>query len=222
MLAGDGEPDEALVHLHRASDDGDPAGFWGIGKIHEQRGNWVAAAEAYRRGAELGDAACAYGLGVSLYEQGDHVGSRAAFQHATELGHDGAADVLAAFRTRKATRRTGEVRPSVGGGAVVERHWSLRGACISETRTWPAMGPRRRSLFKRRRRGSPRLEHADEDIRKRFTTICGRFETLPEPGRKHHFETPIPASSPSEWLSAANWSGWIVGFSRTAGPSVRH
>lgn len=59
----------------RAADDGDPGGFWGIGKVNEQRKDWTAAAASYRKGADLGDAACAYGLGVSLYELGDRDGS---------------------------------------------------------------------------------------------------------------------------------------------------
>ena len=117
MLAGQGDHDEALPYLHQAAGAGDSGGFWGIGKINEQRRQWPEAAAAYRKGAELGDAACAYGLGVALYELGDRDNSRAAFEQARDLGHEGAKDLLETF-----DREDGA--PGGVGASTVGQLWS--------------------------------------------------------------------------------------------------
>jgi tetratricopeptide (TPR) repeat protein len=200
MLAGDGEPDEALVYLQRAADDGDPGGFWGVGLIRQQQRSWVAAAEAYRRGAELGDGPCAHGLGMCLYEQGDLVGARAAFQDARDLGHDPASDLLEALDREEGREPSRDVRPSVN------QLWSnvtdLYGALASQRqelgRQWIAATV---TVQEQRARLSA-LKEAETETRQRFTTICGRFKSGPEPGKKPLFKTPIPTSSPGEWLSA--------------------
>jgi DNA segregation ATPase FtsK/SpoIIIE, S-DNA-T family len=199
MLAGDGEADEALVYLKRAADDGDSAGFWGIGKIHEQMRDWPTAAEAYRQGAEFGDAACFFGLGVSLYEQGDRVGAKAAFQRASELGHDGAADVLDAFE-REDSGPAGDLRPSVG------QLWSnvagLYEALASQRQELGRQWIEATISVQEQQARLKALKDADEDVRKRFATVCGRFKAEPQIGRNHRFTTPIPSSAPGEWLSA--------------------
>lgn len=200
MLAGDCETDEALIYLHRAAADGDPGGFWGIGKIQEQRSDWVAAAEAYRQGAELGDAACAFGLGISLYEQGDVVGSRAAFEQARDSGHDRASDLLEALDREKPEGPPESVGPSVG------QLWS------NSTGIYEALASQRQELGRQwiaatltvqeKQDKLVALKAASEDVRKRYSIILDRFKAQPELGKKHYFRTPIPASSPGEWLGA--------------------
>ncbi len=201
MLAGDGEADEALVYLKRAVDDGGSGGFWGIGKIHEQRRDWVAAAEAYRQGAELGDAACSFGLGVCLYEQGDRGGAKVAFRRASELGHDGAAGVLDALE-REDSGPAGDLIPSVG------QLWSdvtgLYGALASQRRELGRQWIEATLGVHERQARLKALEDADEDVRKRFAYVCGRFkaDTWIQIGRNNRLKTPIPSSAPGEWLSA--------------------
>jgi S-DNA-T family DNA segregation ATPase FtsK/SpoIIIE len=200
MLAEDGETDEALVHLRSAADGGDPAGFWGVGKIREQQGDLAGAVESYRRGADLGDAACAFALGVSLYSQGDVIGSRAAFKHAQDLGDDRAAGLLEALDNEE--RNTG----SKGVGTNVGELWS------NVTGIYQALAAERKELGRQwiaatlavqeRQARLAALTDADGDIRERLSTISGRFNVRPEPSGKHHFNTPIPASAPSEWLSS--------------------
>lgn len=200
MLAGDGQPDEALGYLRRAAEGGDPAGFWGIGRIHEERNDWAVAAEAYRRGAELGDAACAYGHGSALYGLGDIAGSRAAFERAAGLGHEGAAAVLAALDGQEGTASSGNARPDVG------QLWAdvtaLYGALASQRqelgRRWIAAT----MVVQEQQARLAALKGADEELRKRFAAIRGRFKAEPEGSKKHASRTPIPAPSPSEWLSA--------------------
>lgn len=200
MLAGDGETDEALVYLRRAADGGDPAGFWGIGKIHEQQHNWVAAVESYRRGAELGDAACAFGLGMALYEQGDLAGSRVAFQHAANLGHERAAEILAAFEREEGSAASDGAQPSIGQlwANVTALYDALASQRQELGRQWIAAT----LVVQERQARLAALKVADEELRKRFATICGRFRAQPEPGKMHLSRTSIPAASPSEWLSA--------------------
>ncbi len=216
MLAGDGEPDQALGYLRRAAEGGDPAGFWGIGRIHEERRDWAVAAEAYRRGAELGDAACAYGLGSSLYGLGDHVGSRAAFERAAGLGHERAAAMLAAFEREEGSGTSGNARPDVG------QLWAdvtaLYGALASQRqelgRRWIAAT----MIVQEQQARLAALKGADEELRKRFAAIRGRFKAEPERGKKHASRTPIPAPSPSEWLSAKSGHAGQRGL---AEPQVR-
>jgi tetratricopeptide (TPR) repeat protein len=199
MLAEAGDLDRALVYLERAAGDGDSGAFWGIGKIHEQRRSWAAASDAYRRGAELGDAACAYGLGLSLYEQGDRVGARLAFQRAGDLGHDGVEDVLAAFE-REEGSASGDGRPSVGQlwSNVTALYEALASQRQELGRQWIAATV----IVQEQQAKLEALKKADAELRKRFTTVSGRFKAQAEPGNKQSFETPIPTSSPSEWLSA--------------------
>ncbi len=199
MLAGDGEAEEALVYLRRAAADGDPSGFWGIGKILEQRNDWIAAAEAYRQGAELGDAACAFGLATSLYQQGDRAASRAAFEHARDLGHDRAADLLEALDREEHNASSGDIGPSVGQlwSNVTGVHEALASQRQELGRQWIAAT----LTVQEEQARLAALKAAEDDIRKRFTTICGRFKAQPAPAKKDHFKSPIP-SSPSDWLSA--------------------
>jgi len=199
MLAGDDEADEALVHLQCAADKGDSGALWGIGKIHEQRRSWLAAAEAYRQGAELGDAACSYGLGVTLYEQGDLIGSRAAFRSASELGHEGAADVLVALERELDETPAQEVHPNV------EELWS------NVTGLYEALASQRQGLgrqwieatlgIQEKQAQLATLKAADEQIRERYTTICGRLKADPHIGRQQNLNNQIPASSPGQWLN---------------------
>jgi tetratricopeptide (TPR) repeat protein/energy-coupling factor transporter ATP-binding protein EcfA2 len=200
MLVEDGEIEEALVHLQRAADGGFPRAFLEVGKIREQQGNWAAAVESYRHGADLGDAACAFGLGMSLYKQGDLVGSRAAFKHAQDLGDDRAAGLLEALDHEENSAG------SEGAGLNVGELWS------NVTGIYEALAAERKKLGRQwiaatlavqeKQAQLAALKAADDHIRDRFTTICDRFGRLLGAGRTDFFGSPIPASSPSEWLSA--------------------
>jgi len=116
MLAEDGAGDEALPHLQRAADAGVAAGFWGIGKIHEERSEWSTAANAYRSGARLGDPACSFRLGIVLFELHDRIGAKAAFLEAHDRGHKHAAELLAALE------REDDPGP-VEAGPTVDQLW---------------------------------------------------------------------------------------------------
>jgi tetratricopeptide (TPR) repeat protein len=197
MLAGDGESDEAMVYLQRAADNGDPGGFWGIGRILEQQRSWVAAADVYQRGAELGDSGCAFGQGVCLYEQGDLVGARAAFQHANDLGHDRASELLEAL-----DREEGSA-PSADIGPTVDQLWSkvtdLFGALASHRQELGRQWIAATVTVQEQRAKLDALKGADADIRQRFTELRGQFSSELS-GKKQRFNTPVPASSSSEWL----------------------
>lgn len=200
ILAQDGDADAALGYLRQAADSGDPAGYWGIAKIYEQRQDWVAAAEAYRHGADLDDAACAFGLGILLYEQGDVARARAAFQHARDLGHERAADLHEALDREERNAPSGDVGPSV------DQLWS------NVTGVYEALAAQRQELGRQwiaatlavqeQQARLAALKAADADIRQRLTTISGRFKVTPELGKKQYPKSPIPSSSPTEWLSA--------------------
>ncbi|MGQ0678805.1 MAG: FtsK/SpoIIIE domain-containing protein [Actinomycetota bacterium] len=197
MLAGDGDHDEALLYLQRAADQGDSGGFWGIGKINEQRQDWTAAAAAYRQGAELGDAACAYGLGVALYELGDRDGSRAAFQQAKDLGHEAARDLLEAF-----DREDGA--PGGATGTSVGQLWSevtgVLGALASHRQELGRQWIEATLVVQQCQSQVAALKAADDDVRKRYTTVTGRFKVNPPTTRANR--TPVPSASPDQWLAA--------------------
>jgi tetratricopeptide (TPR) repeat protein len=199
MLAQDGETEEALLYLRRAADDGDPGGFWGIGKILEQRENWDGAAEAYREGARLGDGACAYGLGVCLYQQGDRDGSRSAFQQASEWGHKAADDLLDAF-----DREDG----SGGQPQTVGQLWAdvnaVYGALASQRQRLGRMWIEGTLSVQQRQAQLAALKAADEEVRKKLSTVSERFRVQPQVGRNQRFTTPIPPASPGEWLSSGS------------------
>ena len=220
MLAGDGDHDEALTYLRRAADGGDPRGFWGIGKINEERQNWTAAAAAYCHGAELGDADCAYGLGVALYELGDRQSSRTAFEQARDLGHEGAGDLLVAF-----DREDG----AAGGtsGSSIGQLWS------EVTDVYGALATHRQELGRRwieatlvvqqRHAELAVLKAADAEVRQRVRAVTDRFKVdlprghaevkvdlpggnaqaaflgVPPGGRAGR--TPVPPASPDQWLA---------------------
>ncbi len=196
MLAGDGYLDEALPFLQRAADDGEPGGFWAIGKVNEQRQDRTAAATAYRHGAELGDAACAYGLGVALYELGDRDSSRAAFQQAKDLGHEGARDLLEAF-----DREDGAANGVPG--LNVSQLWSevtgVYGALASHRQELGRQWIQATLVVQQRQAQLVALKAADEDVRKRLTTVSGRFKVDPPAARANR--TPVPPASPDQWLA---------------------
>jgi tetratricopeptide (TPR) repeat protein len=200
MLAEDGESDEALVHLRRVADGGDPAGFWGIGKIREQQGNWAAAVNSYRHGADLGDADCAFGLGVSLCKQGDLVGSRAAFKHAQDLGDDRATGLLEALDNEETNAESEGADLNVGElwANVTGIYEALAVARKELGRQWIAAT----LAVQEQQALLTALTDADSDIRKRLSTISGRFNVTPGVSGKRHFNTPFPTSAPSEWLSS--------------------
>jgi tetratricopeptide (TPR) repeat protein len=196
MLAGDGDHDEALPYLQRAADEGDSGGFWGIGKINEQRQDWTAAAAAYRQGAELGDAACAYGLGVALYDLGDRDSSRAAFRQAKDLGHEGARDILEAFAGEDGA-------PGGATGTSVGQLWSevtgVYGALASHRQELGRQWIEKTLVVQQRQTQLAALKAADDDVRKRFTTVTGRFNVNPPAARASR--TPVPSASPDQWLA---------------------
>ncbi len=196
MFAGDGYLDEALPFLQRAADDGEPGGFWAIGKVNEQRQDWTAAATAYRHGAELGDAACAYGLGVALYELGDRDSSRAAFQQAKDLGDEGARDLLEAF-----DREDGAANGVPG--LTVSQLWSevtgVYGALASHRQQLGRQWIEATLVVQQRQAQLAALKAADEDVRKRLTTVSGRFKVDPPAARANR--TPVPPASPDQWLA---------------------
>lgn len=208
MLAESGDVDEALFHLERAAEEDDPGAFWGIGKIREGQRSWEAAAAAYRQGAELGDAACAYGLGVCLYEQGDRGGSRAAFQRAADLGHEGAADLLAAFDREEGTEPD-DGRSSVGQlwSNVTALYEGLASQRQELGRQWIAAT----LVVQEQQAKLEVLNKVHGELHERFNTVAGRFKAQPEHGKRLSLRTPIPPSSPSDWLSgrpgqAGSWS----------------
>lgn len=204
MLAEAGSADEALIHLHTAAEAGEPGGFWGIGKIHEGRRSWQAAADAYRRGAQLGNAACAYGQAMALYEQGDRAGSRAAFQRAGELGHEGVAEILAAFDREDGTA-------AADGGPGVGQLWS------NVTALYEALASQRQELgrqwiaatlvLQEQQARRAALEKAHGEVRERLTTVERRFDARPEHGRRPSSGTPIPSPAPDGWLSGTPGQG---------------
>lgn len=196
MLAGEGDHDEALPYLQRVADEGDSGGFWGIGKIEEQRQDWTAAAAAYRQGADLGDGACAYGLGVALYELGDREGSRAALQQAKDLGHEGAGDLLDAF-----DREDGPAAD--GAGTRVGRLWSeVTGAYGSLATHRQELGRQwieATLVVQERQAQLAALKEAEDDFRKKFNTVTGRFKVNPPPTRAK--QALGPSVSPAQWLT---------------------
>ncbi|WP_456598809.1 FtsK/SpoIIIE domain-containing protein [Blastococcus sp. SYSU DS0616] len=200
MLAQDGQTEEALIHLRRAADDGDPAGFWGIGKIHQQDENWSAAVEAYRSGSNLGHAACAYELGISLYQLGDLAGSKAAFTRAQELGDDRAASLLEALGNEEDAPTAGTQGTSVG------ELWSnvcgVYNALATERkalgRQWIAATLKIQGAQAR----LAALKTAESDVWERFTTVSGRFKEQIDRGGNQQPRTPIPSSDPKAWLSS--------------------
>ena len=204
MLAEDGAGDEALPHLQRAADGGDSAGFWGIGKIHEQRQEWAAAAEAYGSGAQLGDPACSYGLGVALFQLGDREGAKAAFLEARDRGHQGAVDLLTAFEREDASAAV-EAGPSVGQlwSEVTAVYATLASTRQDLGRQWIAGTLK----VQEKQARAAVLRSADEDYRKRLAAICERFRVQPGVSNEG-----AGAPSSTTWLtsSSAQSKSWAL------------
>ncbi len=199
MLADAGELEEACQHLEHAAASGDPSGFWGLGRIHEQREDWAAAAGAYAKGAALDDAKCAYGHGAVLYRLGDRVGAKVAFELARDLGHDGIDDLLAAFEAEEHGPTASDLWSNVNNALHVlasqrrdlGRRWIEDTLVIQETEARTAA-----------------LRTAEQEVRKRLATVAGRFGVTPEGGAYEHLSPPIP-TEPGQWVGTPPGQGRV-------------
>lgn len=213
MLAGDGNLDDALPYLQRAADNGDPGGFWGIGKIREQRQDWAGAAASYRQGADLGDSACAFGLGVALHEVGDRDGSRAAFRYAHELGHEDAKDLLDAFE-REDDPSNGEQGPTIAD--LWSRVTGIYGALASHRQELGRRWIDASLAVQERQSRLAALRNGDEDIGRRFKSVCEQFGVPSDLGQA----TPTAPSSPDQWISAKHGQSGAWSFSESRSQAI--
>lgn len=207
MLARLGEDAEALPHLERAAESGEVGGFWGVGKVHEKREEWQAAADSYRRGVDLNDAECAFGLGLALYQLGDLRGSKTAFEQALELGHDGAASVLEALE-RELTAPPTPAGPDIGElwrdvtaviGALASERQRLGRRWIADTME-----------VRERQSRAAALKNAYEGMSSRFNSVCATYKIPEQEVRDQEIATVfaggdlvrIPGTEVDDWLDA--------------------
>lgn len=200
MLVDDKADDEALTHLQKAADAGESAGFLAIGKIHDRRRDWTAAAKAYHSGAQLGDSQCRLHLKMALFRQRHHGETNAPLQETGDGENQDAVEESPKSEQEDATAVV------VSGPSVFDL-WSDVDA------VFPTLASRRKYLGSNWIAGTLKIREMQDRLNlltsnhekylEMFKEICGRWDVRPGASDKG-----TDALLPTEWLNDTPQSNW--------------